>query len=313
MPVQRLTVSHRTVYHYRRPVAFGPHRLMFRPRDSHDLRLIDTHLTLSPPGDVRWFHDVLNNSVATVSFGQPAQKLLLESKIVLDRYSLNTPEFPIDPRARTLPFSYGVSEIPDLGRTIERHYPDPENRVAEWAAQFMGGSGPADTEAFLIALTRGIREQLKYEERHEPGVRDPVETIGNGAGTCRDYAVLMMEAVRSVGLAARFVSGYLYDPSIDDLEGDTVGAGSTHAWAQVYLPGAGWLEFDPTNGAHGGVNLIPIAVAREPGQAIPVSGSYEGDPDDFLRMEVDVSVTAHGTPIPLARNHAREISEPVTP
>lgn len=311
MPAQRLTVSHRTVYRYRRPVTFGPHRLMFRPRDSHDLRLIDAHLTLSPPGKVRWFHDVLNNSVAMVDFDGPSQELLLESGIVIDRYGMPTPEFPIDPRARALPFSYGVGEIPDLGRTIERHYPDPENRVAEWADQFKNESGPTDTEQFLISLTRGIRDQFKYEVRHEPGVRTPVETIGCGEGTCRDYALLMMEAVRSVGLAARFVSGYLYDPSIDGLEGDTVGAGSTHAWTQVYLPGAGWLEFDPTNGVHGGTNLIPIAVAREPGQAIPVSGSYEGDPGDFLRMEVEVSVTAHGTPSPLPSNHVQQSPHPV--
>lgn len=291
--MQRLTVDHRTTYRYLNPVSFGDHRMMFRPRDSHDLRLLDATLSVSPKADIRWFHDVFGNSVAVASFQEMADTLTLESRIVLDRYTLNSLEFPIEEYAQTIPFSYPASEVPDLGRTIERHYPDPERRVTEWTRRFLvGGVGGIDTEMFLTSVTQGIRQEFDYVERHEPGVQTPLETLKLGSGTCRDYALFMMEAVRSVGLAARFVSGYLYDPALDGGSGDVVGAGATHAWVQVYLPGAGWIEFDPTNGSQGGHNLVPIAVAREPQQAVPVAGSFTGNASDFLGMEVDVSVHA---------------------
>ncbi|MBO6783065.1 MAG: transglutaminase family protein [Alphaproteobacteria bacterium] len=291
--MQRLTVDHKTTYRYLNPVSFGEHRMMFRPRDSHDLRLLDASLSVSPQADIRWFHDVFGNSVAVASFSGMADTLHLESRIVLDRYPLDTPEFPIEDYARTIPFSYPANEVPDLGRTIERHYPDPERRVTEWTRRFLGaGTGGIDTEIFLTSVTQAIKQEFDYAERHEPGVQTPVETLNLGSGTCRDYALFMMEAVRSVGLAARFVSGYLYDPALDGGQSDIVGAGSTHAWVQVYLPGAGWVEFDPTNGSFGGFNLVPIAVAREPEQAVPVSGSFSGAPEDFLGLEIDVSVRA---------------------
>lgn len=291
--MQRLTVSHTTTYRYLRSVNFGEHRLMFRPRDSHDLRLLDSSLAISPAADVRWYHDVFGNSVAVASFTEPSDVLNFDSQIVIDRYPLEAMEFPIESYAREIPFSYPASEVPDLGRTIERHYPDPDRKITEWTRQFLGAR-PAgiDTEEFLISITRAIREGFGYVERHEPGVQSPTETLELGSGTCRDYALFMMEAVRSVGLAARFVSGYLYDPSIDGGTGEVTGAGATHAWVQVYLPGAGWVEFDPTNGSYGGHNLVPIAVAREPQQAIPVAGSFDGGPEDFLGMEVYVQVYA---------------------
>ncbi len=288
----RLTVDHKTTYRYRQPVSFGDHRLMFRPRDSHDLRLLDARLTISPQAKVRWMHDVFGNSVAVATFEQPADTLFLQSIIVIDRYTLDAIEFPIEPFARTIPFSYPAREVPDLGRTIERHYADPDRSVTEWTRRFLNDSGLTDTEDFLIGVTQAIRSEFVYEERYEPGVQDPVETLARSAGTCRDYAIFMMEAVRSVGMAARFVSGYLYDPQIEGAQTEVQGAGATHAWVQVYLPGAGWIEFDPTNGSYGGHNLVPIAVAREPDQALPVSGSFAGLTDDFIDMMVDVSVQA---------------------
>lgn len=289
--LQRLTVNHETTYRYRRPVKAGDHYLMFRPRDSHDSRLIDAALTIEPQAKLRWLHDVFGNSVTIASFEEPTDKLFFKSQIVIDRYPFNAPEFPIESFAKEIPFSYPLSEIPDLGRTIERHYPDPERVVTEWARRFLTPpAGSHETETFLRSLNTAIRDELQYEIRYEPGVQSPVETLQRGAGTCRDFALLMMEAVRTVGLAARFVSGYLYDPAIDGSTEGTVGAGSTHAWVQVYLPGAGWIEFDPTNASLGGQNLIPIAVAREPVQAMPVSGTYEGSPDDFIEMTVNVEV-----------------------
>lgn len=289
--VQRLTVHHLTTYHYREPVQFGEHRLMVRPRDSHDLRVIDASIGIKPTAQLRWLHDVFGNSVAIATFETLGDRLQIDSSIVIDRYPLLEEEFPVEPYAQQLPFSYPASEIPDLTRSIERHYPDPDRLVIEWAHRWMNGAGaPIDTQTFLRVLTECFRNEFTYIERHEPGVQTPTETLELGSGSCRDYAVLMMEAVRSVGLAARFVSGYLYDPSLDGVESDVTGGGATHAWVQVYLPGAGWLEFDPTNGTHGGTNLVPVAVSRAPEQAVPIAGTYAGPPDAFLRMDVDVTV-----------------------
>ncbi len=290
--MQNLTVDHKTTYRYAKPVQFGEHRMMFRPRDSHDLRLLDAQLTISPTADVRWLHDVFGNSVAVAGFSETADTLSFQSTIVIERYPMVEPEFAIETFARTLPFSYPASEVPDLGRTIERHYSDPDRLVTEWARRFLNTGGMTDTENFLVAVTGAIKSEFSYEERHEPGVQSPVDTLSLKTGSCRDYALFMMEAVRSVGLATRFVSGYLYDPAIDGAQAEVQGAGATHAWVQVYLPGAGWIEFDPTNGTYGGHNLVPIAVAREPGQAIPVSGTYDGESEDFIDMSVEVSVRA---------------------
>lgn len=291
--VQKLTVEHETIYSYARPVKFGEHRLMLRPRDSHDLRLLKAILRIEPKPRLRWRHDVFGNSVAVAEFDDMSDRLFIKSSIVIERYPAPDTEFSIEPYAQVLPFSYPSREIPDLGRALERHYPDPERLVTEWARKFLNTSGRStDTEDFLLGVTAGIRSEFEYQERYTLGVQSPVETLAQGSGTCRDYSLLMMEAVRSVGLAARFVSGYLYDPAIDGTQSSIIGAGSTHAWVQVYLPGAGWLEFDPTNGPYGGQNLVPIAVGREPEQAMPVSGSFVGGADDFLDMTVNVSVHA---------------------
>jgi transglutaminase-like putative cysteine protease len=292
LQVQRLTVDHKTTYRYRRPVAFGEHRLMFRPRDSHDLRLLDARLSIRPAAEIRWLHDVFGNSVAVARFEESADELFLQSTIVLDRYPMAEARFAIEPFARTLPFSYPAREVPDLCRTTERHFSDQHRVVTEWSRRFLAPHGATVTEEFLVALTGAISREFTYEARHAPGVQAPIETLDRGAGTCRDFAMLMMESVRGVGLAARFVSGYLYDPAFDGGSSDLQGAGYTHAWVQIYLPGAGWVEFDPTNGSYGGHNLVPVAMAREPAQAVPVSGTFDGVEGDFLDLTVEVSVHA---------------------
>ena len=287
----RLTVNHTTVYRYHRPVTFNEHRLMFRPRDSHDMRLLSTGLTISPPAQVRWLHDVFGNSIAIATFDRAADRLQLESTFSVDHFGVEETRFPVEPYARTVPFSYPRGEVPDLGRTIERHYEDEEHAVDAWVRGLLSGGGPTETDALLVAMTKAIQRDFVYEKRSN-SVQGPVETLARGAGTCRDFALLMMEAVRSLGMAARFVSGYLYDPALDGAEEGMVGAGSTHAWVQVYLPGSGWVEFDPTNGLVGGPNLIRVAVARDPSQAIPVQGAYMGAAEDFLDMSVEVVVKA---------------------
>jgi transglutaminase-like putative cysteine protease len=285
MPV--VTIRHTTVYRYAAPVTFGDHRLMFRPRDSHDLRLLETGLQISPPANVRWLHDVFGNSIAVASFLEPAQELQLISTIRLEHFPGIALEFPLEPYARHHPFSYSAEEVPDLGRTMERHYPDPDHRIDEWAHRFIAGPGETDTQALLVSITAAIREELRYEAREAEGTQTPIETLDRASGTCRDFALFMMEAARSLGFAARFVSGYLYDDG-------AVGGGATHAWVQIYLPGGGWVEFDPTNALIGGQKLVRVAVTRDPSQAVPVAGTWTGAPSDFLCMTVDVQTMPQG-------------------
>ena len=264
---------------------------MFRPRDSHDLRLVETSLTISPRAEVRWLHDVFSNSIAMASFEEPAEELRFESRILIDHYGLDEPEFQIEPYARTYPFTYPAEESPDLARSIERDDPDPERRVDAWAKAFLNGGAEVDTQDLLVRMTKAIHNDFSYARRYAFGTQAPAETIELGTGSCRDLALLMMAAVRSLGLAARFVSGYLYDPNADNQsEAGIRGAGETHAWVQVYLPGAGWAEFDPTNGLVGGAYLIRIAVARNPNQAVPLQGSFFGAGEDYLGMSVEVDV-----------------------
>jgi transglutaminase-like putative cysteine protease len=284
-----LTVTHTTTYRYANPVTFGEHRMMMRPRDSHDLRLLDTALLIRPAGKVRWIHDVFSNSVAIARFDKPATELHVESTFRAEHYPLAESGVEIEAYARHHPFSYDAAEVPDISRTAERHYADPEHRLDEWVRRFVDTD--SDTMSILSAMTKAIQKDFTYNPRDEMGTQDPVTTLKSGTGTCRDYALLMMEAARTLGFAARFVSGYLYDDSKLTGGKDTViGGGVTHAWAQIYLPGAGWVPFDPTNGLISDRNLIRVAVTRDPAQAVPLKGSFVGKPGDFLGMEVKVEI-----------------------
>jgi transglutaminase-like putative cysteine protease len=287
-----LAVRHTTTYRYKRPVKFGEHRMMFRPRDSYDQKLLEAWLTVSPqPRDTRWVHDVFGNCVTIADFGdRPAEELRFESNIWLDHSSLPEPEFEIEDYARTYPFSYASEELADLMPAITPQYPDPDQAIHRWVRRFLRKGQPTDTGMLLMTLTYAFKENFTYERRSAPGTREPAETLRLGRGSCRDLALLMIEALRSLGLAARFVSGYLYVPSRDGPQ--RLGGGSTHAWCQVYLPGAGWVEFDPTNAIVGNRDLIRVAVARDPSQAVPLSGTYFGAAEHFRDMTVEVAVSA---------------------
>ncbi len=289
MPI--ITVRHITTYSYKQPVAFGEHRMMLRPRDSYDQRLIETRLAITPePADMRWVHDVFGNCVAIARFAGRAEELRFESVIRLDHSASNVLDFRIEEYATQYPFTYGAEDMPDLLRLVERQYLDPEHEVDRWAQQFLRHDGRSDTSELLAEMTRAIRRNMTYEAREESGIQDPVKTLRAGSGSCRDFAVLMIEAVRSLGLAARFVSGYLYVP--EGRVRHRAGGGATHAWLEVYLPGAGWVEYDPTNGIVGNHDLVRVAVVRDPRQAIPISGTWTGFPSDHLGMTVEVEVTA---------------------
>jgi transglutaminase-like putative cysteine protease len=293
--MSRITVRHITTYRYKQPVAFGEHRVMFRPRDSYDQRLIEAALAVTPqPSQLHWMHDVFGNCVAVVCFERRASELRFESTIRLDHSPVNALTFPISPHARTFPFTYDAEDMPDLSRLIEPQYPDRDRVLSDWARHFVTRATPVGTHDLLATMARTIKRDFTYVRRSEQGIRPPLETLKLRSGSCRDFAILMMEAVRSLGFAARFVSGYLYVPRAESDR--QKGGGSTHAWVQVYVPGAGWLEFDPTNGIIDNRDLIRVAVARDPAQAVPLSGKWTGFPSDSIDMRVEVHIDSAESP-----------------
>ncbi len=282
-----LTVHHRTTYRYRAPMAFGPHRLMLRPRESRTLRLRAHDLRIAPEATVTWAHDVAGNAVATATFAEPAHTLVIDSVAELALDVDEWPVFDIAASASTFPFLLSEDEMTDLGALRLQAYLDSAGHLREWAHNFVAGVH-TDTLSLLKDISNGVAAQIVYEVRDDDAAQTPVETLARGRGSCRDFAVLFVDAVRSLGFGARIVSGYLYDP--DRQAVGSAGAGSTHAWAEVYIPGAGWIVFDPTNRSVGGFNLIPIAVARHIRQTMPVSGSFVGDAGAFEALEVAVTV-----------------------
>jgi transglutaminase-like putative cysteine protease len=290
-----LNVRHTTVYRYSRPVTIGDHRLMLRPRDSHDLRLIRTSLILSPPASVRWIYDVFGNSIAIASFAQPATELRIESRLTLETYTIEQPPYEIAPEAASYPFIYSADDRLDLGRMLERYYPDPQDRLDAWARGFVR-SKPTNTLALLADLNAAIKASISYQSREAEGTQSPLETLDRRSGSCRDLVVLLIEAARCLGFGARIVTGYLYNPAADGAGIAAIGASATHAWADIYLPGAGWVAYDPTNGTINGANLIRVATTRDISQAVPVAGSFVGAPGDYLGMTVNVAVVSEKQP-----------------
>lgn len=287
MPV--LSTRHRTIYRYLSPVRLGPHRLMLRPRESRDLRLLAHDLTVTPAGSVSWAHDVAGNAVATVTFAGATDFLEIDSRTRIELSADAWPVFDIAASAISYPFAYSDDDRADLGALARPQYRDDFGRLRAWAQGFVYAT-PTDTLSLLKDLSAGIARRIGYQSRDDEGTQSPLATLDRGWGSCRDFAVLFVEAVRSIGLGARIVSGYLYNP--DRRLVGSADAGSTHAWAEVYLPGAGWIGFDPTNRTVGGCNLIPVAVVRDIGQAAPVAGSFVGAGNTLAGLFVEVLVTS---------------------
>jgi transglutaminase-like putative cysteine protease len=284
-----LTIHHKTEYRYARPVAFGEHRIMLRPRDGHDLRVLQSRLDIRPePMQLRWIHDVFGNSVAIATFDERAGVLTFTSQVTVEHNPKEEFALTPDDPAYFYPFLYDPDEFPDLLQYINPQYADPDGELSAWACNFLDAEAPTPTFKILSGMTHRIREAFSYRKRHEHGTQHPLDTLQTGTGTCRDYALLMIEALRRLGIAARFVSGYLFTGN----DRGHRGGGSTHAWVQVYLPSAGWIEFDPTNGIIGTRDLIRVAVARDPRQAVPLHGVYLGPADAFVSMEVSINVSS---------------------
>jgi hypothetical protein len=289
-----LEVRHLTRYRYASPVFFGEHRMMFRPRESFDQHVLHCSIAITPkPISVRYLHDVFGNCIGIVSFDEKSSELVFESLVRLKHSPELTLDYPSSPDGgmNSYPFAYVASDLPDVYSSMLRLYDDPEGIVVAWSRRFLQNLPKIDAICVLTAMTHAIHDDLKYVSRPSGRPQSPVETLRSGKGTCRDFAVLMMEAVRSLGLACRFVSGYLHIPSKEEASEPVRGGGNTHAWVRVFLPNGGWAEFDPTNGLVGNRDLIRVAVVRDPVQATPLWGTWEGDSGDYLGMEVTVDVT----------------------
>ncbi len=284
--MRRLRINHLTVYQFPSLVTLQPHRLLLRPREDHDLRIESSTLTISPAHRTRWQRDMFDNSLVVACFLEPTRRLAIDSTVLIRHYDEMPLDFIVEDYALHYPFQYLHEERIDLAPFQQPVYPEALAVLRDWLASLGLPGGRMETYVLLDRLNRSINRDFRYVVREEPGVQSPAQTLARRSGSCRDYATLFIEACRALGLASRFVSGYSYVPATGP------GAASTHAWAQVYLPGPGWKGFDPTAGEITGSRYIPVAVARHPETVPPVAGSFIGPRDLSPTLSVDVQVTA---------------------
>ncbi|MGK0475710.1 MAG: transglutaminase-like putative cysteine protease [Oleispira sp.] len=281
--MKRYKIIHRTYYNYTNTVSLGAHELLLRPREGHDLRIESFELNITPDAKVYWHRDVEGNSVAVANFMMPAQQLTVESEVIIQQYNESPLDFIVTDYAINYPFSYDKGD--QFLLSPYRVLPDQETRelLNNWIFALWKSGEQVQTYTLLQRLTETIYKTLIYKVREEPGVQSAKDTLLLGSGSCRDFALLFMEAVKCLGLASRFVSGYLYAPLMSSQ------VGSTHAWAEVYLPGGGWKGFDPTIGDIVGTDHIPVAVSRLAEAVPPISGSFAGSAESKLDVGVWVS------------------------
>ncbi|WP_375775419.1 transglutaminase domain-containing protein [Bradyrhizobium sp. ma5] len=287
-------ISHTTTYRYATPVTFGTHRAMFLPRRGASARLLSWSVKTSVPSTIRWVTDPRTNAITVMDFSERSSELKIAFKVRGVYFGVKGIEaFPLESRADEVPVQYTPDEWTDLAGYLRPHADDPDGSVSTWTKSFVAGDQDRTTDV-LQRLLGSFRDSFRYCARDAEGTQSPGDTLRTRSGTCRDFAWLMIETLRRLGFAARFVSGYLYDATVDGGAVGMTGSGATHAWLQVFLPGAGWLDYDPTNSISAGFDLIPVAIARYPGQAIPLAGSWFGDAKDYLGMSIDVAVRKIG-------------------
>ncbi len=288
-------VEHVTTYRYAKPVTFGPHRAMFLPRSGPYGRILGYSAATSLASRTRWIVDALNNIVTLIDIDEPGADLTFAFRLRGIQYGVAEAEsFPLEARAEEVPVQHTPDEWVDLSGYLRPYAEDPDGSVASWAKSFMV-QHPFHATEVIRRMLDTIGTTFTYQAREAEGTQAPGQTLHSKSGTCRDYAWLMIEALRRIGFACRFVTGYIYDASLDASSGSgsgagATGSGATHAWVQVYLPGAGWLHYDPTNRITSGTDLIPVAVARHPAQAIPLQGSWTGSAGDYRGMSVNVMI-----------------------
>ena len=281
--MKRYKIVHYTIYDFPGWVELLPHTLRLRPRESHELRIEASRLEIFPDAALRWHRDVEGNSILIASFIDKTKTLSIMSEMLIQQYDQAPLDFLVADNAVDYPFSYSDEDIillaPHMMIDQTAHSLDLRN----WMASLWQPGESVQSITLLQRLNQRIYESMAYLQRDEEGVQSPQHTLEMGSGSCRDFASLFMESAKKLGFAARFVSGYVYPNTL------YVESGSTHAWAEVFIPGAGWKGFDPTNGCIVGDQHIPVAVSRLPEAVPPVEGSYFGAPES--RMKVSVWVT----------------------
>jgi transglutaminase-like putative cysteine protease len=288
-------LEHITTYRYANPVTFGKHRAIFLPSLGYAGRILNYSLEANIPVKTRWLMDTLSNNVAIMEFSEPATELQVTCRVRGEHHGIQKIDgFPLETRAEEVPVQYTPDEWIDLSVFLRPHAEDPDGTLAAWSKRFVAGDQDKTLDV-LQRMMNAINQDLTYQAREVEGTQAPSETLRLKSGTCRDYAWLMIEALRRLGFACRFVSGYLYDAALDGGAVGMTGSGATHAWLQVYLPGAGWRAYDPTNRITGGYDLIRVAIARHPAQVIPLSGSWFGNAEDYLGMDVKVTIRKLGS------------------
>jgi transglutaminase-like putative cysteine protease len=292
-----LRIRHVTTYRYREPVGFGEHRMLFRPHEGHEIKIRDASMTVSVASDQRWIQDVFGNSVAIVMPRLRSDQLRFESVVDIEHHGASTLELPLEERALMMPVAYNGEERQVLAPYIGLVDEDPAGQVALWAKAFVADTD--NTQRAIDAMMIAFRDGFEYQAREAEGTQKAVDTLRQRSGTCRDYAWLMIEGLRSLGIACRFVTGYIYDAALDpganpDEQSGRLGAGATHAWLEAYLPGAGWVSYDPTNRLTGGRDLVRVGHSRRPQEAVPLAGSWYGVPEVYIGMTVDVTVSRIG-------------------
>jgi transglutaminase-like putative cysteine protease len=280
--MQRLRIKHVTEYHFPAEVTLNPHKLLLRPREGHDVRIESSKLHITPAYNIKWQRDVLDNSLAIVSFLERSNKLTIASEVTIQHYEQAPYDFRAEGYAVSYPFTYDLQEQADLAAFQSPIFVNDQAAVNNWLQQFQLYG--METYSLLLKLNQSINQNFSYQMREEAGVQSPSLTLSNGSGSCRDYATLFIEACRNLGLASRFISGYIHAPATE------YGNAATHAWAEVYLPGKGWKGFDPTSGEITGNRHIAVAVARDPEMVSPVSGSFIGLGQMLPMMIVNVQV-----------------------
>ncbi|WP_339677897.1 transglutaminase family protein [uncultured Zhongshania sp.] len=283
--MQRYKILHRTYYNFSSTVTLGPHFLRLRPREDYELRIESFSLNITPNATLLWHRDAEGNSVATATFDTATQQLVFESELIIQQYNEAPLNFMVADYAVHYPFNYTQDDQVLLSPYMQLPDQDTQQQIKQWTQQLWQAGEKIQTYTALQRIASHIFKNFTYKLREEPGVQTAKETLACNTGSCRDFAQLFMDAAKCMGMAARFVTGYLHAPGLD-------AAGATHAWAEVYLPGAGWKGFDPTIGAMAGTDHIPVAVARLSKSVPPIEGSFIGEPKSTLDVGVWVSKLA---------------------
>ncbi|HAV12252.1 MAG TPA: cysteine protease [Opitutae bacterium] len=282
--MKKIRIYHLTEYRFETPVTFTEYQLLLRPREGHDVRIHSSRLEASPAYEIKWHRDIYGNSVGTLCLQESSETLRIESEVVIEHYQERPLDFLVDKRYVHFPFAFEPEDRVDLLPCRTHTWPNETKQLRQWVARFWEPGQSIETFTLLDRMNQAIVADFGYGMREEPGVQNPDETLRLGTGSCRDFAALFIEACRYLGLAARFVSGYLHNPG-------STQHGSTHAWSEVYLPGAGWVGFDNTSGLIAGMSHIATAVHRHPEAVPPVAGSYLSNQQLDSTMHVQVDVT----------------------